>query len=81
MAFLWRKDMPDIYETTDYKVVLLSEEVREEKEANYGIMNKEFEVVEAMCAAQFMAFTLCDELQKNLDEAKPTPKANLTVLQ
>jgi len=68
-----------IQEGFHYKLVLLDEEVRIANDCNYAIVNKQYETIEAMCSALFMGYQLLQELDENLDEARP--RASLTTVQ
>lgn len=73
--------MEIIKETADYKLVVLPEEMREEKDANYGIIHKEYGTIEAMFGVLYAGLEIIDELQTKLDEISPKKTATLTSIQ
>lgn len=71
-----------IYQTNDYALVLLDESHRDLfPDSNYGILNKEYQLIEAAVGVLYAGYTVMDELQKNLDEARPKPTPHLTTVQ
>ena len=66
-----------VYKGRVYDLVLLIEEIRESKEVNYGLYNRENDVIESMCSALFMAYDLLKELESNLVESLPKPPLGL----
>jgi len=61
-----------IYETQDYGIILLDEEMRDKLDTNYGIWNKTYNVMETAAAVLFGAYELIEEMQAQLNAVKKT---------
>lgn len=70
-----------ITETADYRLVVLSPSMREALDTNYGIVNKQYNVIEAMYGVLFAGYQLISELQAKLDAEKPEAAPVLTTVQ
>ena len=64
-------EMIVVTETQNYKLVVFSPELREQYDSNYGIVNKQYDVIEAMYGALFAALQIIRELQTKLDQEMP----------
>lgn len=50
-----------VHEAEFFEVVLLSEEERTDPSYNYGVVNKEFGVYDALCTSETAAVMLCNQ--------------------
>ena len=66
-----------ISSTSHYKLVVLPIELREAFDTNYGIVHKEYNVIEGMYGVLFAGYEILTELQSKLDECLPKPKLGL----
>lgn len=64
-------EMIVVAETQHYKLVVFPQDLREEYDSNYGIIHKEYHVIEAMYGALFAALQILQELQTKLEQELP----------
>lgn len=64
--------MDVIHSTKDYALVVLDEQYKESyPDSNYGVMNLEYQVIEATLGVLYAGYAVMEELQEKLDEARP----------
>lgn len=62
-----------IYGTADYTVRLLTEDEQEKyPDSNYGVINKEYNIIEATVGVLYAGYAVADELQAKLNEVRPS---------
>lgn len=69
-----------VTETENYKLVVLSPEMRDIYDTNYGIVNKDLYTIEAMYGVLFAAYQLIRELQAKLTEEMPASAPTLNIV-
>jgi len=62
-----------IEETVEYAIILLDAKEREASGANYGIINKRYDVIECRSSVLFIAYDMLKEMQEKHDKYKPKP--------
>lgn len=63
-----------VHEGTSYNIVLLDEEARLANDCNYGVVHKEYKVVEVYCGNLPQAFSAMQQMEELLSEWRPKPK-------
>lgn len=64
--------MTVIHSTKDYDLVVLPEDYKDQyPDANYGVVNKQYNTVEATIGVLYAGFAVMEELQEKLNEHKP----------
>lgn len=62
-----------VHEGAIYDIVLLEEDARLANDSNYGVRNKQYQVIEVYCGTLPQAFSAVKQLEELLEEYRPKP--------